>query len=226
MPQLKGLVFDLDGTLIDSMSDLMNALNTTLRDHGRRAVTLEEFKNFYGDEMRFIVQRAFSATGTPYPNIESNAYFQKYLYRYRHQAPAPLQVYPFVVDMLETLTHADVKLGICSLKPEEATHWLLDKLGLRRYFKFIGGGDTFGVCKPHAGHLLGVIERLEVPLANCVMIGDRPKDAMMAQAAGVPCLIVSHDGLVENSFNADGTMCGFADFEEALERIGFTIERE
>lgn len=223
-PKLQALVFDLDGTLIDSMPDLLNALNSTLKAHGQRWVTLDEFKTFYGDGMRLLVQRAFAATGAAYPASESDKYFQEYLFQYRHQTPDPSQTYPHVPEMLETLKKSDVRLGICSLKPEEATLWLLEQLGLRRYFTSIAGGDTFPVCKPNPGHLLGVIERLGVPAANCVMIGDGPKDVKMAHDAGILCLLVDHNGLIDaGTAKADGVLRGFENFQPALGKVGFEI---
>lgn len=221
MRQLKGIVFDLDGTLIDSMPDLYHALNSTLAAHGRRSVTLDEFKTFYGDGMRFIVQRAFAATGAPYDDTETHKYFQEYLHYYRHQPHDPSQTYPHVTDMLEMLKKAKVRIGICSLKPEAAALSLLDELELRKYFDAVAGGDTFEVCKPHGGHLLGVIERLGVAVENCLMVGDRLKDVTMAHEAGVPCILVDHDGSCKEEISAEGIMHGFDDFTRTLATVGF-----
>ena len=224
MVQLKGIVFDLDGTLIDSIYDLHKALNSTLQAHGRRSVTLDEFKAFYGDGMRFIVRRAFAATGEAFQDSEADKFFQEYLYRYRHQDPDLSQTYPGVPEMLEAFHKSKVRLGICSLKPEEATVWLLEQLGLRHFFTSIGGGDTFPVCKPNPGHLLGVMQRMGVPAAYGLMIGDGLKDVKMAHEAGVKCLLIDHDkGPSAKTTTADGVLYGFSEIKEALEKIGFEV---
>jgi phosphoglycolate phosphatase len=222
MRLLKGVIFDLDGTLIDSRPELHRAINSTLKAHGRRAITLEEFKSFYGDGMRLIAQRAFAATGNSYPASKSDNYYQECLSHYLHQQHDPSQVYPGVIDMLESFKEAGIKLGICSLKAEAATLSLLAELGLRNYFAAIGGGDTFPVCKPNPGHLLGVIERIGIPASDCLMIGDGPKDVAMARSAKIPCLIVAHeDPMEKNVPKADGVLRGFLSFAQELKAAGF-----
>ena len=101
MPILQGLIFDLDGTLMDSAPDLRHALNQTLRAYGRRDVTLEETEHMVGDGMLTLLARAFAATGEAIDSAKSYAYFQEFIGYYRNQKPDPAQIYPHAVETLD-----------------------------------------------------------------------------------------------------------------------------
>lgn len=226
MPLLQGLIFDLDGTLLNSVPDLRQALNHTLRIHGRRAVSEDEVKDMVGDGMLAMLGRAFAATGATIPDSESYTRFQEFIAHYRNLPPDMSQIYPHTVENLKTFRDAGVKLGICTNKQEAATLYLLDALGLRDYFEFIAGGDTFMVHKPHPGHVTGVIERLGVPATGCVMIGDGPQDVRAAHGAGIPCLVVTHGyGGDYASLGGTALIAGFHELSDALKKIGFEINR-
>ncbi len=201
---------------------MFNALNATLHAHRKPSVSFDAFKSFYGFGMRNILQKALASVGVPVPDNVFLAYFDEYVLRYSKQTPDPSQIYPHVAEMLGMLQSAGVKLGICTLKPEEATLWILDQLDLKRYFSFIGGGDTFPYQKPDPRHLLSIIEQLALSPAECLMIGDRSNDLAMARGAGIPCLLVDHDG-ENDTMGADGVLGGFENFEEALAKARFKI---
>ncbi|MDX2028631.1 MAG: HAD-IA family hydrolase [Alphaproteobacteria bacterium] len=223
MVRLQGLIFDLDGTLLDSAPDLRQALNQTLRAHKRRDLTLDEVKHMVGDGMLPLLSRAFAATGGPISDAEAYLRFQEFLLHYRDQKPDPAQIYPGGKETLEHYHKAGVKLGICTNKHEASTIRLLEELNLKHYFTFIAGGDTFLVHKPHPDHVRGVIEGLSVPVANCVMIGDGRNDVLAAQGAGIPCLAVTHGyGEDYGHLDADGLISGFNELPRALEKLGFT----
>ncbi len=224
MPILQGLIFDLDGTLLDSAPDLSHALNQTLKSHGRRALTLDEVKPMTGDGMLPMLSRAFAATGAAIPDSESYKLFQEFITHYRNSNPNPAQIYPHVEESLKTFKARNIKLGICTNKQEAATHRLLEQLKLKDYFEFIAGGDTFETHKPHPGHVRGVISALGVPPETCVMIGDSPNDVLAAQGAGIPCLVVTHGyGVGMDQYGADGLIDGFRALPEALGKLGFNF---
>lgn len=223
MPVLQGLIFDLDGTLMDSAPDLRQALNGTLAAHGRRGLTLEETTRMVGDGMLTLLTRAFAATGTPVNDADSYALFQEFIDHYRNQKPDPAQVYPHTVETLAHYRDRNVKLGVCTNKQEAATIHLLQQLGLAKYFNFVAGGDTFPVHKPHPGHVKGVMDKLGVTAANCVMIGDGPNDVASAQGAGVPCLIVTHGYGGFGQYDANRLIAGFHELSAALHRLGYEV---
>lgn len=222
MPLLQGLIFDLDGTLVDSAPDIRQALNLTLKTHGRRPLALNEVKNLIGDGFLTTLGKAFAATGEAIPDSESYVRFQEFIAHYREQKPDPAQIYPHARETLESFHNAGVRLGICTNKQEASTHDLLDALGLKRYFTFIAGGDTFPVHKPNPGHITGVIEKLSVPAPHCAMIGDGPHDVAAARGAGIHCLVVTHGyGGDFDRLGASGLIAGFRELPQALKKLGF-----
>jgi phosphoglycolate phosphatase len=222
MPVLQALIFDLDGTLVDSVPDLRQALNAMLRDQGRRELTLDETKAMTGDGMMPMIERAYAATGGVPPGLNSYASFQGFIKHYRSLTPDPAQVYPKAREMLARYHGMGVKLGVCTNKQEAATAQILEQLGLKRYFAFIAGGDTFPVHKPHPGHVQGVLEKLDVAPAHGAMIGDGPNDVLSAHGAGVACIVVTHGyGADYERLGADKLIGGFDELPAALGELGF-----
>ena len=136
MPKLSGLIFDLDGTLIDSAPDLRRAINAMLAENGRRALNLEEVKRAVGDGMIPLITRAFQITGGVPENFNSYGCFQNFIAHYRDLDPDPVQIYPHVEETLKYYHSKGIKLGICTNKQEAATHHLMQQLGLDHYFGF------------------------------------------------------------------------------------------
>jgi len=224
MPQLKALIFDLDGTLMDSAPDLRQAINLTLQDAGRKPLPLDEIKSLTGDGMLPMLSRAFAATGPSITEKEAYNHFQVFINHYRTLKPDPSQFYPHTVETLQWYRDHDIKIGLCTNKQETATHRLLKDLDIHSYFAFIAGGDTFPVHKPHPGHVLGVIEKLKISANSCVMIGDSTNDIRAAQAAGIPCIAVTHGyGEDVGGLGADAVISHFKDLPAALETLGFQI---
>ena len=224
MSKLQGLIFDLDGTLIDSAPDLCNALNLTLKAHGRRALSIDETKLLTGDGMLPMLSRAFALTGNGIRDTESFTYFQEFITHYRTLPPLPEQIFPQGKETLERYKLAGIALGICTNKQEASTNRLLDGLGILSLFDFVAGGDTFPLHKPNPAHVTGVIERLCVPTENCVMIGDSTNDVQAAHGAGIPCVVVSHGyGGDFESLGADAIINKFDELDTTLARLGFNI---
>jgi phosphoglycolate phosphatase len=223
MPLLSGLIFDLDGTLIDSAPDIRQALNAMLVEYGRRPMTLDEVKHAVGDGMMPLIQRAFEATGGAPKGFNSYATFQIFINHYRSLDPDPAQIYPQARETLEHYFDKGLKFGICTNKQGAATVQLLQKLDLVRYFSFIAGGDTFPLHKPNPGHVKGVLKELGVPAAQCAMIGDSLNDISAARGAGVKSVVVTHGyGGDYQSLGADKLIGGFRELPAALEELGFT----
>ena len=222
MPALQGLIFDLDGTMLDSAPDVRQALNSMLETHGRRALTLDEVESMSGDGLLPQLQRALAATGAEEPHPMN--YFQEFIAAYRSLKPDPAQIYPDVRATLEYYFQHGVKLGVCTNKQEAATYRLLEQLDLKKYFEFIAGGDTFSTHKPNPDHVYGVICALDVPRENCVMIGDSPNDVIASHGAGIPCIAVAHGyALDAKELGADAVIEGYAELEGALAGLGFAV---
>jgi phosphoglycolate phosphatase len=222
MPRLQGLIFDLDGTLLDSAPDLRQAVNLTLRAYGRHEIGIDEIKNLVGDGMMTLVQRAFAATGKPLDTIGAQKAAQLFLANYQGLPPDRAQIYPYVLEQLDRFQKSGVRLGLCTNKQEAATHSLLEDLEMARYFAFVAGYDTFPTHKPHAGHVLGVMNRLEVDVGECAMVGDSANDIAAAHGAGIPCIGITHgyDNNIGN-MGADHLMQDFRDLPSTLITLGF-----
>lgn len=224
MPRLSGLIFDLDGTLIDSAPDLRQALNAMLAEHGRRPMSLDEVKRAVGDGMIPLIERAFKETGGLPENFNSYNCFQNFIAHYRRLNADLGQIYPGAQETLAFYHGKGIKLGICTNKQEAATIHLLEALGLARYFSFVAGGDTFPEHKPHPGHVRGVLQALGIDAKECVMVGDSSNDVSAARGAGVRSIIVTHGyGGDYKLLGADKIIGGFEELAEGLEELGFKV---
>lgn len=219
---LRAIVFDLDGTLIDSAGDLATALNRVLDESGRTQVTLAQVKRMIGDGSAKLVERGFAATGAPPNAADIPTHLARFLEIYEAGADELTRLYEGVADTIAALDARGLKLGICTNKPDRATRGVLATFGLDRHFAAAAGGDAFSVRKPDPGHVLGVLARLGVQPAEAVMVGDNEHDAAAARAAGLPIILVSY-GYARASLAEiapDAVIDRFADLPAALDRIG------
>lgn len=221
MPRLEAVLFDLDGTLIDSAPALWRALNLMLAEEGRAEIELDKVRDWAGEGLMEMCRRALLATGGAtaddlYPHV------QKLIAHYRAGKPTPDQIFPGTRETLEALGRKGIKLGVCTNMQESATLHLLEDLDLLRYFGFVAGGNTFEVHKPHPGHVLGVLNALEVLPENAAFVGDGPNDVLACHKAGVPVILIAH-GKKEDftSMGADVVIGDYAQLEEALAKLGF-----
>ena len=153
------LVFDLDGTLVDSAPDLHAALNQMLRERGRPALPLPQVKRMIGDGVPALVARALAASGAD-PADAAGA-LPRFLELYEANATRLSRPYPKVLETLTSLRQRGYRTSICTNKPQRATIAVVEGLGLGELFDGIAGGDRFPVRKPDPGHLLGLIGELD-----------------------------------------------------------------
>lgn len=185
------VVFDLDGTLIDSEPDLRAALNLTLAAHGRDAVTRPQVIQMIGDGVPKLVERGFEATGG-LPGDPLDGLVAEFLGHYEGKAAALSTPFPGAVDALAALRGLGMKLGVCTNKPQKPTEEILGVFAVAPYFQAVVGGDALdGIKKPDGRHLGAVLERLGIAPGRAVMIGDNHNDAATAQSLGVPFVAVS-----------------------------------
>ena len=213
------LVFDLDGTLVDSAPDLHAALNQMLRERGRPALPLPQVKRMIGDGVPALVARALAASGAD-PADAAGA-LPRFLELYEANATRLSRPYPKVLETLTSLRQRGYRTSICTNKPQRATIAVVEGLGLGELFDGIAGGDRFPVRKPDPGHLLGLIGELDGRIEASAMIGDSENDAAVARAAGVPLVLMRYGyaRVDPASLAADALLDHFSELPRALARL-------
>lgn len=182
------IVFDLDGTLIDSAPDIHAAANAVLRDNGVPLLTLDRIRSFIGGGVEVLWQKIIADRGLdPAARPQLVAAFMS---RY-HDATSLTQLYPNVLESLGALSDAGHRLGICTNKPLGPTTAILDHMGLSGLFDYVIGGDSVPEKKPAPEPLWAAIKGLgDDPHApRAVYVGDSEFDAACAEAAGVPLML-------------------------------------
>ena len=214
------LIFDLDGTLIDTVPDLANALNEVLREHGHAPFTRREVQGMVGDGIPALVTRGFAARGAD--AAEATEALPRFLALYEANAANLSRPYPGVRETLMALRHQGYRTAVCTNKAERATIAVLRGLDLFELFDGIAGGDHFPVRKPDPGHLLGLIAELGARPERAAMIGDNENDAAAAHAAGLPLILMRYGyaHVDPATLRAAALLDRFADLPSALRKLG------
>ena len=189
---LDTIIFDLDGTLVDSAPDMHAAANRTLARDGRPPISLVQTRLFIGDGVPRFVERTFEASGPPLSGNPLAAAVTDFLCDYEKNAAVLTRPYSGVVETLKILKVRGHRLGLCTNKPQVASENLLRDLDLAGFFECVGGGDRYPVRKPDPGHLLGVLAEMDVAPDNAIMVGDNEHDAETARAAKVRFVLVPY----------------------------------
>lgn len=185
------LVFDLDGTLVDSAADIAEALNRTLQDIGLPRVAESTVLGWIGDGVRRLVQQALQASGEQ-ARIDLDAVMPGFMRHYQDCLLRSPQLYPGVAEALAQLQARGVALAICTNKPEALVAPLLQHLALGDVFDYIVGGDSLPQRKPSGEPLRHVAARFDLQPGRCLMVGDSLTDYRAAQDAGMPIALVSY----------------------------------
>lgn len=187
------VLFDLDGTLVDSAPDIANAANQALRDIGRAPRSNAEIRTFIGNGAACLIHRCLSGAR----EAKANPTLHEATYRrfQTHYAACLLDrttLYPGVLETLECLASQQVLLGCVTNKPARFTQPLLAGLGLSRYFAVTVSGDTLPHKKPDPAPLLTAAQHCAVTAEHTVMVGDSLADLAAARAAGMRIFCVSY----------------------------------
>src|SRR5215469_5407675 len=214
------LIFDLDGTLIDTVPDLANALNEVLREHGHAPFARREVQGMVGDGIPALVTRGFAARGAD--AAEATEALPRFLALYEANAANLSRPYPGVRETLMALRLQGYRTAVCTNKAERATIAVLRGLDLFELFDGIAGGDNFPVRKPDPGHLLGLIAELGARPERAAMIGDNENDAAAAHAAGLPLILMRYGyaHVDPATLKAAELLDRFADLPSALRKLG------
>jgi phosphoglycolate phosphatase len=221
MTRKRHLIFDLDGTLVDSAPDLATALNGLLAELGKPPLGERTVRAMIGDGAAVLVQRGLAASGLAPSGLaeaDQSAALQRFLALYRDCLTDQTRAYPEVETTLERLQAEGHKLGVCTNKPHDPTQRILVALKLDRFFGAVIGGDSLPKRKPAPEPLLAAIEGLGGTAAAAAMIGDGANDELCARAAAVTAILIPSD-YGGPAAGADLQLTRFAELPEALARL-------
>jgi phosphoglycolate phosphatase len=185
------IVFDLDGTLVDTAPDLINALNFILDREGLPAVPLASARNMIGAGARKLIERGLEAEGRNASVEDITRLTADFIDYYAAHIADASQPFDGLESALDDLTARGYRLAVCTNKLEWLSRRLLDALQLSPRFAAICGADTFGVSKPDPAILRQTIARAGGNLAATIMVGDAGTDIGVARRAGVPVIGVT-----------------------------------
>ena len=217
----RAIVFDLDGTLVDSAPDLVATLNNVLARRGRAPIPAEAVRAMIGNGARALVLCGLEASGGLLAPAEINLTVDEFLAHYEAHVADLSRPFPGVVEALTALAQDGCVFGVCTNKIERFSVRLLEALGIAHYFAAIVGGDSLAVRKPAAGHVLGTLARMGAARAGAVMIGDSSNDIAAARAAGLPIIAVSfgYTSVPAAELGADKVIHHFAELAQAVAEL-------
>jgi phosphoglycolate phosphatase len=189
--RLEALIFDLDGTLVDTAPDLHAATNHVLGLIDRKPISMAELRAFVGHGAMNLIERGVNATGAPVSQDTLKHLHRTFLEYYGDNIADHSVVFEGLRAVLDKAQGAGLKMGVCTNKVEHLSHKLLTALDMRQQFGSLVGGDTLPVMKPNPEPLLEAARRLGVNPAHIMMVGDSETDIRTAQNAGVPVLAVT-----------------------------------
>jgi phosphoglycolate phosphatase len=187
LPGIRALVFDLDGTLIDSKLDLVHAVNATLREMHRPERNAELIASYVGNGAPLLIERALGPGAREQECARGLEFFLRY---YREHMFDHTLAYPGVREGLEALKHLD--LAVLSNKPVRISRLILEGLGLARYFRYIYGGNSFERKKPDPLGMQALLGDLGAEPRQAMMVGDSEVDVQTARNAGTWACGVSY----------------------------------
>ena len=180
------VVFDLDGTLIDSRRDLADSVNALIAELGGRPLGLDAVTAMVGEGAAVLVRRALTASGI---DPGTPGALDRFLAHYDERLTTHTTPYPGMTEALASLASAGCTLAVLTNKPQRPSVEILERLGLAPFFSQVVGGDTAFGRKPDPAGLLGLAARAGVPASNTMMVGDSPIDVQTARRAGaVVCI--------------------------------------
>lgn len=212
------LVFDLDGTLVDTAPDLVASTNHVLDHLGLPHVDEKALRPYVGHGAKHMIFKAVGPAAEAMSEAQHEALLKRYLDFYGDHIADASRPFDDLVPLLEKFQAKGVKLAVCTNKIERMSRLLLDALDLSRFFVAVAGRDTLGAAKPHPDALLGTITLAGGDKSRAIMIGDSGVDVATAKAAGIPVIGVSF-GYTETpvrDFAPDVVIDHYSELEPAI----------
>ncbi len=201
MSQKLTILFDLDGTLIDTAPDLMNAHNYVMKKFGYKTKSTDDIKKTIGQGAKSLIGRSvWGQAKEEFNKIKdkkiTDEMVKEFLNYYGQNILIESQLVNGVIKFLDWCKNKKISLAVCTNKPEHLAVDLLKKIKIYDYFEYVAGSNTFDYCKPDPRHLTAVIDILGGDYKKSLMIGDSETDANSAKSAEIPFILLE-DGYTE-----------------------------
>lgn len=215
------IVFDLDGTLIDSALDVGLAVSRVLKEEGLPELDEATARSLMGEGGKVMLERAFARNGRRLDEAALGRLTRRFIGYYKDNPIAHTLPYPGVAETLAALRQAGARMAVCTNKFEAPARQILQALDLMHFLDDVAGADTFDVRKPDGGHITRLVARMQGNIRHAVMVGDSMHDVHAARHAEVPVVAVAWGYTVQEpaTFGADRLIERFSDLPQALADI-------
>lgn len=217
------VIFDLDGTLVETAPDLVATLNVVLAREGMPPVAYEIARNFVGGGAKLMLARGIEADGRVVDAAKLDRMFADFIAHYAANVAVHSRPYPGLLEALDTLSARGCRFAVCTNKLEHLSVLLLNELKLTHRFEAICGQDTFGIQKPDPEILRRTIAAAGGDVRRSIMIGDSETDILTARAAGIPVIAVDfgYSDRPVSEYGPDRLISHFAQLPDQIAGISF-----
>ena len=218
MSQIYTILFDLDGTLIDTAPDLIEAHNHVMKKYGHKQKRLSEIKSLAGRGAWIMMQRSFK--NEIKDEKTKKKMVDEFINFYSKNINKESKPIKGIFEFLDWAKSKNISMGVCTNKREVLAIDLLKKINMYKYFEYVAGADTFEFNKPDPRHLTNVIEIIGGDLRKSIMVGDSEVDSNSAYSANLPFILVK-DGYTEKSekeIKHDELISDFINFHKIIEK--------
>jgi phosphoglycolate phosphatase len=204
----KGLIFDLDGTLVDTVDDVAAVLNAVLAEEHVLRFSHEEVERLMGGGIRALIEKALRVRYRKASQATVDRLYRRFLGIYSAHPLQRTRPFPHVAEVLTELARRQIPIGVCTNKAEAPARLILEKTGLAVHVSALVGGDSGYGLKPDPRPLQACVEKLGLRPADVVYVGDQGVDVATARAAGIPVIVVGYGyaGPAVSTLGADRSM--------------------
>ena len=215
------VIFDLDGTLVDTAPDLLGALNAVLTVDGFEAIEPSDLRHLVGNGVRAMFEHALTRKGGSVAPARMTDMTERFLTYYRANIARGSKPFPRVPETLDLLGNSGAGLGVCTNKAQDLTELLLNELRLSRHFPAVIGGGRTPYNKPDPRHVFEVMKALNGQRERAVLVGDSSVDVAAARAAEIPVIAMSYGytPVPVAELGADAVVDDFAALPEVIFRL-------
>ena len=212
------VIFDLDGTLVDTLPDIATSLNSALTGEDLPPLPVEKVRPMIGSGARILIERALSALGHPHDMARITRLEEAFETHYGTLGAGQSEPYPGALQLLKSLHAQNVALGVCTNKPESAARMVLSALAIEPFLHAIVGANLEIPKKPDPTMLINTLAALAIAASDALVVGDSETDVAMARAAGVSVVVVSYGYTTTpaHALGADRVINHLGELPEAL----------